>query len=316
MVNQRGRAAGWRDGPGVGWWDGWAARVAGRAASGGVAGWSGPPRRLGEVDEANETTAPRVPDVPALLTGRAALVTGGTRGIGRGIAEVLCAAGARVLITGRDAVRGQKVAEEISAQGSPCVFTEADVRSLADMESAAGPAAERVGSLDVLVHNAGVYPEVSLEQMTKDDWDLVHDTNLKGAFFAFRACLPLLKQSRAGRVVLVSSITGPITGYPGLAHYGGSTAAVDGGMRTAAVEVAPFGITVNAVAPGSIRTEGLADLGAEAIASMEALIPLHRLGDPHEIGGTVLYPASGLGSFVTGQSIVGDGGQILPEIPG
>jgi 3-oxoacyl-[acyl-carrier protein] reductase len=221
-----------------------------------------------------------------------------------------------VLITGRDAVRGQKVAEEISAQGSPCVFTEADVRSLADMESAAGQAEERFGSLDVLVHNAGVYPEVSLEQMTEDDWDLVHDTNLKGTFFAFRACLPLLKQSRAGRVVLVSSITGPITGYPGLAHYGASKAGMDGFMRTAAIEVAPFGITVNAVAPGSIRTEGLADLGAEAIASMEALIPLHRLGDPHEIGGTVLYLASDLASFVTGQSIVVDGGQILPEIPG
>jgi 3-oxoacyl-[acyl-carrier protein] reductase len=271
--------------------------------------------RPGEVDEANETTA-EVPGVPALLAGRTALVTGGTRGIGRGLAEVLCAAGARVLITGRDAVRGQKVAEEISAQGSPCVFAAADVRSLAEMESAAGQARERFGSLDVLVHNAGVYPEVALEQMTEDDWDLVHDTNLKSTFFAFRACLPLLKRSRAGRIVLVSSITGPITGYPGLAHYGASKAGMDGFMRTAAIEVAPFGITVNAVAPGSIRTEGLADLGAEAIASMEALIPLHRLGDPHEIGGTVLYLASDLASFVTGQSIVVDGGQILPEIPG
>jgi 3-oxoacyl-[acyl-carrier protein] reductase len=267
----------------------------------------------GEVDEANEITAG---SVPALLTGRAALVTGGTRGIGRGIAEVLCAAGASVVITGRAAVRGQKVAEEVSAQGSPCVFATADVRSLADMESAAAQARERFGSLDVLVHNAGVYPEVPLEQMTEADWDLVHDTNLKGTFFAFRACLPLLKQSSAGRIVLVSSITGPVTGYPGLAHYGASKAGMDGFMRTAAIEVAPYGITVNAVAPGSIRTEGLADLGAEAIASMEALIPLHKLGDTHDIGGAVLYLASDLASFVTGQSLVIDGGQTLPEIPG
>jgi 3-oxoacyl-[acyl-carrier protein] reductase len=266
-----------------------------------------------EVDDANETTAPRV---PALLTGRVVLVTGGTRGIGRGIAEVLCAAGARVVITGRDAVRGQKAAEEISAQGSPCLFTAADVRSLAELESAAALAREQFGSLDVLVHNAGIYPEVLLEQMTEADWDLVHDTNLKGTFFAFRACLPLLKQSRAGRIILVSSITGPVTGYPGLAHYGASKAGMDGFMRTAAIEVAPFGITVNAVAPGSIRTEGLADLGAEAIASMEALIPLHRLGDPHDIAGAVLYLASDLASFVTGQSLVVDGGQTLPEIPG
>jgi 3-oxoacyl-[acyl-carrier protein] reductase len=143
----------------------------------------------------------------------------------------------------------------------------------------------------------------------------VHTTNLKSAFFAVRACLPLLKQSTAGRIVFVSSITGPITGYPGLAAYGASKAGMDGFMRTAAIEVAPFGITVNAVAPGSIRTEGLADLGEQAIASMEALIPLKRLGEPRDVGGAVLYLASDLASFVTGQSLVVDGGQILPEIP-
>jgi 3-oxoacyl-[acyl-carrier protein] reductase len=256
------------------------------------------------------------PGVPALLAGRTALVTGATRGIGRGIAEVLCGAGARVVIIGRDAVRGQKVADEISTPDAACLFRQADVRSMHDLQTAADYARERFGSLDVLVHNAGVYPEVPLEQMSEADWDLVHTTNLKSAFFAVRACLPLLKQSPAGRIVFVSSITGPITGYPGLAAYGASKAGMDGFMRTAAIEVAPFGITVNAVAPGSIRTEGLADLGAEAIAAMEALIPLKRLGDPRDVGGAVLYLASDLASFVTGQSLVIDGGQILPEIPG
>jgi 3-oxoacyl-[acyl-carrier protein] reductase len=253
--------------------------------------------------------------IPALLSGRTALVTGGTRGIGRGIAEALCTAGARVVITGRDAVRGQQVASEVSAEGC-CEFVAADVRSLPDLETAAGYANGQFGSLDVLVHNAGVYPEVTLEQMTEADWDLVHDTNLKGTFFAFRACLPFLKQSPAGRVILVSSITGPVTGYPGLAHYGASKAGMDGFMRTAAIEVAPHGITVNAVAPGSISTEGLADLGAQAIEAMEALIPLRRLGQPADVAGAVLYLASGLASFVTGQSLVVDGGQTLPEIPG
>jgi 3-oxoacyl-[acyl-carrier protein] reductase len=255
------------------------------------------------------------PELPTLLAGRTALVTGGTRGIGRGIAEVLCGAGARVLISGRDADRGEKVADEISAPDAPCVFRRADVRSLDDLRAAADYAGERFGSLDVLVHNAGVYPEVPLEQMSEADWDLVHTTNLKSAFFAVRACLPLLKQSPAGRIVFVSSITGPITGYPGLAAYGASKAGMHGFMRTAAIEVAPFGITVNAVAPGSIRTEGLADLGTQAIASMEALIPLKRLGEPRDVGGAVLYLASDLASFVTGQSLVVDGGQILPEIP-
>ncbi len=254
--------------------------------------------------------------VPPLLAGRTALVTGGTRGIGRGIAEVLCGAGAQVVISGRDQVRGEEVAEQISAHASPCRFRRADVRSLEDLESAAAYARDQFGSLDVLVHNAGVYPEVPLTQMAEADWDLVHDTNLKSAFFAFRACLPFLKDSPAGRIIFISSITGPVTGYPGLAHYGASKAGVDGFMRTAAIEVAPFGITINAVAPGSIRTEGLADLGPQAIEAMEALIPLKRLGEPRDVAGAVLYLASDLASFVTGQSVVVDGGQTLPEIPG
>lgn len=256
-----------------------------------------------------------VPGVPGLLAGRTAVVTGGTRGIGRGVAEVLCGSGARVVISGRDAARGKQAAEEISATGAPCHFYRADVRSREDFSALADYAHDQFGSLDILVHNAGVYPEVPLAEMTEDDWDLVHDTNLKSAFFAFRACLPFLRQSEAGRIVLMSSITGPITGYPGLAAYGASKAGVNGFMRTAAIEVAPFGITVNAVEPGSIRTEGLADLGAQAIQSMEALIPLHRLGEPHDVANAVLYLASDLASFVTGQSVVVDGGQILPEIP-
>jgi 3-oxoacyl-[acyl-carrier protein] reductase len=184
------------------------------------------------------------------------------------------------------------------------------------MRSLASYAREQFGSLDVLVHNAGVYPQVPLAEMSEADWDLVHDTNLKSAFFALRACLPFLKESQAGRIIFMSSITGPVTGYPGLAHYGASKAGMEGFMRTAAIEVAPFGVTVNAVAPGSIRTEGLADLGPQAIAAMVALIPLKRLGHTHDVANAVLYLASDMASFVTGQSVVVDGGQTLPEIPG
>ena len=256
-----------------------------------------------------------VSGVPGLISGRTAVVTGGTRGIGRAVAEVLRGSGARVVISGRDAERGKQAAEEISAADGPCLFYRADVRSRDDLSALAGYAQNQFGSVDILVHNAGIYPEAPLDELTEDDWDLVHDTNLKSTFFAFRAFLPLLKESPAGRVVLMSSITGPITGYPGLAAYGATKAGMNGFMRTAAIEVAPFGITVNAVAPGSIRTEGLADLGAQAIQKMEALIPLHRLGEPHDVGNAVLYLASDLASFVTGQSVVVDGGQILPEIP-
>ena len=257
-----------------------------------------------------------MPGVPGLLDGRTAVVTGGTRGIGRGVAEVLCGSGARVVIGARDADRGKRVAEEISAApGAVCHFQRADVRSHDDLAALAGYAHGQFGSLDILVHNAGIYPEVPIGELAEDDWDLIHDTNLKSTFLAFRACLPFLKQSPAGRVVLMSSITGPITGYPGLSAYAATKAGMNGFMRTAAIEAAPFGITVNAVAPGSIRTEGLAGLGAQAIEAMEALIPLHRLGEPQDIGNAVLYLASDLASFVTGQSVVVDGGQILPEIP-
>ncbi|HNM97355.1 MAG TPA: SDR family oxidoreductase, partial [Marmoricola sp.] len=124
---------------------------------------------------------------------------------------------------------------------------------------------------------------------------------------------PHLKASGRGRVIVTSSITGPVTGYPGWSHYGASKAAQLGFMRTAAIELAPHGITVNAVLPGNIATEGLADLGAEYRASMEASIPQGRLGDVTDIGNAALFFATDEAAYVTGQALVVDGGQILPE---
>jgi 3-oxoacyl-[acyl-carrier protein] reductase len=250
-----------------------------------------------------------------LLDGRRALVTGGTRGIGAGIAEVLCEAGARVVITGRDVALGEAVVAELTGRGGDAHFLTADVRSAEDFARAAAHVETTLGGLDVLVHNAGVFPTATIEQMSEQDWDFVHDTNLKSTFLAVKALLPQLKQSAAGRVVLISSITGPITGFSGLSHYGASKGGMEGFMRSAAMELAPFGITVNAVEPGSIKTDGLASLGEDAIAKMVDLIPANRLGEPRDIGNAVLFLASDLASFVTGRSIVVDGGQTLPEIP-
>ena len=250
-----------------------------------------------------------------LLTGRRALVTGGTRGIGSGIAEVLCGAGARVVITGRDSERGEAVAAGLTSRGAECHYLSADVRSAQDFARAATYVGTTLGGLDLLVHNAGIFPLATIEEMSEQDWDLVHDSNLKSAFLAVKAFLPELKKSTAGRVVFISSITGPITGFIGLSHYGASKAGMEGFMRTAAMELAPYGITVNSVGPGSIRTEGLAELDEQAIAKMVDLIPADRLGEPRDIGNAVLFLASDLASFVTGRSIVVDGGQTLPEIP-
>jgi 3-oxoacyl-[acyl-carrier protein] reductase len=140
-------------------------------------------------------------------------------------------------------------------------------------------------------------------------------TNVYGTVFSVQACRSGLRSSGRGRVVVTSSITGPITGYPGLSHYGASKAAQLGFVRSAALELAPDGITVNAVLPGSIRTEGLDGLGAAAIAKMEACIPQRRLGSPADIASAAVYFASEEAGFVTGQTLVVDGGQTLPELP-
>ena len=173
--------------------------------------------------------------------------------------------------------------------------------------------AERNGGLDVLCANAGIFPPAKLEEMTSEQWDEVNDTNLKGTFHSVKAAIPYLKNSDQGRIVLTSSITGPVTGYPGWTHYGATKAGQLGFMRTACIELAKYAITVNAVLPGNIITEGLADMGEEYRRAMAASVPLGRLGTVDDIGHAALYFASKEAGYVTGQTIIVDGGQILPE---
>ena len=174
-------------------------------------------------------------------------------------------------------------------------------------------AQERLGGIDVLCANAGVFPGSRLADMTEEILDQVLGTNLKGTVFSVQACLPALGRSGRGRVILTSSITGPITGYPGWTHYGASKAGQLGFMRTAAIELAPKRITINAVLPGNIVTEGLASLGEEYAKNMASSIPLRRLGTVDEIGYTALFLATEEAGYITGQTIVVDGGQVLPE---
>jgi 3-oxoacyl-[acyl-carrier protein] reductase len=244
------------------------------------------------------------------IAGRAVVVTGGTRGIGKGIAGVFARNGARVLITGRDSDAARAAAAELGADVS---FVQADVSDREDCRRMAGIATERLGGIDVLCANAGVFPESLLADMTEETLDQVLGTNLKGTVFAVQACLPALARSGRGRVILTSSITGPITGYPGWTGYGASKAGQLGFMRTAAIELAPSHITVNAVLPGNIVTEGLAELGEDYAASMAASIPLRRLGSVDDIGYAALFLATEEAGYITGQTIVVDGGQVLPE---
>jgi 3-oxoacyl-[acyl-carrier protein] reductase len=180
------------------------------------------------------------------------------------------------------------------------------------------PRSQRVAMVEmqpaaVLCANAGIFPQAKLEDMKPELWDEVMSTNLKGTFLSVQACVPYLKKSDQGRIVLTSSITGPITGFPGWTHYGATKAGQLGFMRTASIELAKYGITVNAVLRGNIVTEGLQGLGDEYLKAMAAAIPLKRLGDVEDIGNADLFLASKEAGYITGQTIVVDGGQTLPE---
>ena len=168
------------------------------------------------------------------LDGKSALVTGASKGIGKGIARVFARHGARVLVVARHLDAAEATAKEIRDAGGRASAFAADVRDLAAMEAVAAAAKERHGGLDILCANAGIFPQAKLEAMTPDQWDEVVDTNLKGTFISGKACIPHLKESSQGRIVITSSITGPVTGYPGWTHYGASKAGQLGFLPTAA----------------------------------------------------------------------------------
>lgn len=246
------------------------------------------------------------------LQGKTVIVTGGSKGIGRGIAKRFGHAGLNVLVVSRHLDEAEVVAGEIGANASAFA---ADVSETEPCKAMAAAALERYGSIDVLCANAGIFPAAKLSEMTAADFDTVMAVNLKGTFLSVSAVLPAMKAQNKGRIVLTSSITGPITGYPGWSHYGASKAGQLGFMRTAAIELAPYNITVNSVLPGNILTEGLAGLGEDYLISMAACIPMKRLGSVEDIANAVLYFASDEAGYVTGQTIVVDGGQVLPESP-
>ena len=244
------------------------------------------------------------------IAGRSVIVTGASKGIGKGIARVFANQGAKVLVVARTLADAEACAEEI---GNGASGFAADVGDWEQCQAMAAAAVERQGGLDILCANAGVYPQTNIEDMDPAEWDLVMGTNLKGNFLSVKACLPALKQSDQGRVVLTSSITGPVTGFPGWSHYGASKSGQLGFMRTACIELAKHNITMNAVLPGNIITEGLEGLGDDYLKTMAASIPLKKLGIVEDIGNAALFLASKEANYITGQTIIVDGGQILPE---
>lgn len=250
------------------------------------------------------------------LQSTSVLVTGGSKGIGRGIASVFAAAGANVAIAARSADGIDAAVADLDSRGTGKVIgVQADVSDPMSCANLVATVVEAFGGIDVCCANAGIFPDAPLATMTPAQLSEVLDVNVKGTVYTVQACLEPLVASGRGRVVLTSSITGPITGFPGWSHYGASKAAQLGFMRTAAIELAPRGITVNAVLPGNIMTEGLADMGEDYIAGMTRAIPAGKLGTPEDIGHLAAFLASREAGYITGQAIAVDGGQVLPESP-
>jgi 3-oxoacyl-[acyl-carrier protein] reductase len=249
------------------------------------------------------------------LDDQVAVITGAARGIGRGIASVLAAEGARVVIADIDADLAEETAEELRAGSQDAVAAELDVTDAAAVDALAARVRSEHGRIDILAANAGIYPQVSLMDTDDETWDRVADINVKGAVHAVRSCLPAMLEQRYGRIVLTSSITGPFTGQVGFAAYGSSKAAMLGFMRSAAVEIATSGVVINAVLPGNVQTPGLEEMTEEHQRQMFSSIPMRRFATVEDVGWAVRFLASPEAAYITGQTLVVDGGQVLPEAP-
>lgn len=240
------------------------------------------------------------------LTGKTALVTGSTRGIGRAIADTLAACGAKVAVVGRDKSKADAVAAEIAgAKGFAC-----DVASPPEVLKLVDDVEKEIGTLDILVNNAGITKDNLMLRIKDEDWDAVLDSNLRSAFLATRAVSRGMMKRRWGRIVNISSVVG-LTGNKGQTNYAASKAGLIGLTKSVAKELASRNILCNAIAPGFIETDMTGALPAEARDALMAQIPLARLGSPGDIAFTTAFLCSEYASYITGQVLVVDGGLVM-----
>ncbi|EEG08602.1 SDR family oxidoreductase [Pseudogulbenkiania ferrooxidans] len=248
------------------------------------------------------------------FSGRVVLVTGGAQGIGRGISTTFAAHGATVAIADLQQSRADDTASELCQAGGAVYSYKADLAQREEIVALIARIVRDCGRLDVVVHNAAYFPLTPLDDITPALLERTLAVNLSALFWITQAAKPLLLPQGKGRILVTSSVTGPRVAYPGLTHYAASKAGVNGFIRSAALELARSGITVNGVEPGMIRTPAMANLGDEALNTAIARgIPLGRLGEPADIAAAMLFLASDAASYITGQTIVVDGGATLPE---
>ncbi len=247
------------------------------------------------------------------LSDRTAIVTGGAMGIGLGIARRLHEAGASVVIADLDAVAAEDAVEALDVQrADSALAVRCDVSDSENVEGTLRATVERFGDVDILVNNAGIFPMLPLGELDVETFRRVLDVNLTGLFLCTKAVSArMIAHGKGGRIVNITSIDALHPSMVGLAHYDASKHGAWGFTKNVALELAPHGIWVNAIAPGGIKTPGVGDIDEAGLKGFEAMIPMQRMGDPDEIGRAALFLASDLSSYMTGAQIVVDGGRLL-----
>jgi 3-oxoacyl-[acyl-carrier protein] reductase len=244
-----------------------------------------------------------------LLENKVALITGASRGIGRATAIALAEQGAKVVINyARSSAAAEELVKEIEASGGEAIAQQADVSQADQVDALVKAVMDKWGQIDVLVNNAGITKDTLLLRMKPEDWQAVINLNLTGVFLCTKAVSKIMLKQKSGRIVNIASVAGQM-GNPGQANYSAAKAGVIGFTKTVAKELAPRGITVNAVSPGFIATDMTADLKADKILEF---IPLGRYGDPTEVAGTIRFLAADpAASYITGQVFNVDGGMVM-----
>ena len=245
-----------------------------------------------------------------LLSGKTAVVTGASRGIGAAIAHRLCEAGANVVLCSRSAEAVSQIAEVLKEKGYTALSMAADISQKADVEGLIEKTIAQFSQIDILVNNAGITRDTLLMRLKDEDWDAVLQTNLTGTMYCTRAVLRPMIRQRSGRIINISSVVG-LSGNAGQANYAAAKAGIIGLTKATAKEVGARGITVNAIAPGFITTDMTAEIPEKNQEQLLELIPLREFGDPEDVADAVCFLASDAASYITGQILQVDGGMVM-----